>query len=62
MLRYITKPEFISYKLSPESTCSFHYAVGACLPNEKQLFLASSVPDTCSENSIEQLGRQEKGV
>jgi hypothetical protein len=31
----------------------------ACVPNEEQLFLASSVPGTCSENSIEQFGGQE---
>jgi hypothetical protein len=54
MLRYITELEFISYKLSPEPTYSCHCAVDACLPNEKQFFLASSGPGTCSENSIEQ--------
>jgi hypothetical protein len=43
MLRDITKLEFSIYKLSPESTCFFHCAVDACLQNENQLFLASSV-------------------
>jgi hypothetical protein len=62
LLRYITELESVSYKLSPEPTCSCHCAVDACVPNEKQLLLASSVPDTCSENSIEQLGEQEYGV
>jgi hypothetical protein len=57
--------EFGSYKLSPESTCSCPCAVDVWLLHEclKKAFLpCKSVPGSCSENSIEQLGGWECGM